>query len=148
MRRCREGGGVRSRVSSECQGRSRFVGSRVSLNRLNTSRGAVDFVLQAKTGMELKRRVLQLEDLGEYRGHVMFSYLAMTHLTPIVGRNGTWTDTHFIGAGARRGIKSLQGRWSVESIQRDPSCNPLRLTLDDVEHCLCGFQKFLKHRAK
>ena len=70
---------------------------------------SLEFVLRAETGMELKRRIMQLEDLGEYRGHVMFSYLTMTRLTPIVGRNGTWTDTHFTGAGARRGIKTLQG---------------------------------------
>lgn len=111
------------------------------------SYSALEHVLRAETGSELKRRILQLEGLGEYRGHVLFSFLAMTRLTPLVGRNGTWTDTHFTGPGARKGLKHLQGQWTVESIQRDPECNPLRLSLDDVEHCFCAFQKFLKHRT-
>lgn len=102
-------------------------------------------VLSAPTGQELQRRILALAGLGTYRSHVLFSFLATTRLTPLVGRNGTWTDAHFTGKGALEGLKNLQGKWTVASIQRD--WNPLRLTLDDVEHCFCAFHSFLKRRA-
>lgn len=104
----------------------------------------LNHALSAHTGNELKQRIMSLEGLGAYRSHVLFSYLATTRLTPFVGRNGTWTDAHFTGKGAVKGLGSLQGSWTVASIQRD--WNPMRLTLDDIEHCFCAFHSFLKRR--
>ena len=107
---------------------------------------ALAFVLEAPTGYELKRRMLQLKGLGPYRAHVMFSVLCMARLTRLVGRNGVWMSEHFIGKGAKVGLEKLGHGHTVATLHA--SWNPLRLTLDDTEHCLCAFHSFLKRRSR